>query len=66
MKSLGLYRLTKALVHGDGVARDFVLAVEWYEKAAAQGCMRARHSLGEMYLTEQDYERAVAEFRRAA
>jgi TPR repeat protein len=29
--------------------QDFVLAAEWYEKAVAQGCVEARHRLGEMY-----------------
>jgi TPR repeat protein len=63
--------LAKALVNGDGVAQDFVLAAEWYEKAAAQGCVESRHRLGELYYVgkegvERDVERAVAEFRRAA
>jgi TPR repeat protein len=63
--------IAKALVNGDGVAQDFVLAAEWYEKAAAQGCVESRHRLGEMYYVgkegvEQDFARAVVEFRRAA
>jgi hypothetical protein len=31
------------------VAQDFVMAAEWYEKAAAGGCVVSRHQLGEMY-----------------
>jgi TPR repeat protein len=62
--------LAKALVNGDGVAQDFVLAAEWYEKAAAQGCVDSRHRLGKLYYVgkegvEQDFARAVVEFRRA-
>jgi TPR repeat protein len=52
------------------VAQDFVLAAEWYEKAAAHGCAVSSNHLGEMYYhgegVEQDFERAVAEYRRAA
>lgn len=52
------------------MAQDFVLAAEWYEKAAAGGCVKSRYRLGEMYYygdgVEQDFVRAVAEFRRAA
>jgi TPR repeat protein len=60
----------KALVNGVGVAQDFVMAAEWYRKAAAGGCVVSRNQLGEMYYfgkegVEQDFARAVAEFRRA-
>jgi TPR repeat protein len=52
------------------VPQDHVLAAEWCEKAAAAGCLESHHRLGQMYFhgkgVEQDYERAVAEFRRAA
>jgi TPR repeat protein len=52
------------------VAQDFVLAVEWYDKAGAQGCVKSSYQLGEMYFygkgVEQDLERAVAAYRRAA
>jgi TPR repeat protein len=63
--------VAKALVNGDGVAQDHVLAAEWYEKAAAAGDIESRHRLGKMYFhgqegVEQDLECAVAEFRRAA
>ena len=63
--------VAKALINGDGVAQDFVMAAEWYGKATAQGCVASRHRLGELYYlgkeeVEQDFARAVAEFRRAA
>jgi TPR repeat protein len=52
------------------VAQDLVLAAEWCENAAAGGCVESCHQLGEMYYydkgVEQDFERAVAEYRRAA
>ena len=65
-----MHEVAKALVNGDGVAQDFVLAAEWYEMAAAQGCIESRHRLGAMCYhgrgMEQDFARAVAEYRRAA
>jgi TPR repeat protein len=62
--------VAKALINGDGVAQDSVLAVEWYEKAAARGCALSQYDLGEKYFygkgVDQDFERAVAEYRLAA
>jgi TPR repeat protein len=64
-------KVAKALVDGDGVAKDHLLAAEWYEKAAAHGYVESRHRLGELYSygkggLEQDFERAVADYSLAA
>lgn len=55
---------------GEGVARDFVEARGWLEKAAAGGCDEARNDLGRFLLQgvggAPDRDRAVALFERAA
>lgn len=48
----------------------FEEALKWYEKAAAQGQVKAQHSLGVMYVfgqgVEQNYETAIQWFTKAA
>jgi TPR repeat protein len=55
---------------GQGVARDDVTAVFWYEKAAEQGYAPAQLNLGRMYRNgkgvEQDEAQAVRWYERAA
>jgi TPR repeat protein len=47
---------------GKGVAKDYVQARQWYEKAAAQGHALAQNNLAELYFAglgvQQDYVRA--------
>tara|TARA_B100000686_G_scaffold321235_1_gene373714 strand:- start:40 stop:1299 length:1260 start_codon:yes stop_codon:yes gene_type:complete len=64
-RNLGhLYRL------GQGVAKDFVKAAEWYRKSAKQGFARAQANLGNMYLRGQGVPKdpiiAAKWFTRAA
>lgn len=33
--------------HGEGVEQDYAKAIQWYEKAAAQGCQEAIEALEE-------------------
>jgi TPR repeat protein len=55
--------------NGQGVARDFAAAVNWYRKAAEQGDAYGQYSLGLMYYGGQgvprDYAVAVSWFLRA-
>jgi len=55
---------------GDGVEKDEVKAVEWFQKAADQGYPKAQYNLGLMYETGwivmQDYYQAFKWFRKAA
>jgi TPR repeat protein len=56
--------------HGQGVPKDYVQAVTWYRKAAAQGNRFAQHELGSLYAdgqgVPQDDAQAVVWFRKAA
>jgi TPR repeat protein len=55
---------------GTGIPKDEAKAVEWYEKAAAQGHAEAQNNLGVMYDkgkgVPQDQARAVEWYRKAA
>ena len=59
-----------AYYKGDGVAKDFRKASEWFEKAAAKGHAGAQYNLGIMaYLgqgTDKDFATAAKWFREAA
>lgn len=60
-----------AMYHdGQGVAKDFPKAKEWFEKAAAQNDPRAQFNLGVMYYTgesvKKDYKKAQEWFEKAA
>ena len=44
------YQLGRAHEKGEGVARDYRQAENWYRKAADQGYGPAQHSLGSMYM----------------
>jgi hypothetical protein len=56
--------------HGEGVPRDIVQAVKWYEKAAGQGDMEGQLVMGFMYESgdgaPQDYVRAYMWYSLAA
>ena len=56
--------------YGQGVARNYAEAVEWYKKAAVQGHVYAQFNLGECYDNGQGVTRNYAEaakwFRKAA
>ena len=56
--------------NGQGVPQDYVEAVKWYRRAAAQGHASAQFNLGNMYANgqgvPQDYVEAVKWYRRAA
>jgi len=55
---------------GAGVAQDFVVAAEWYLKAAEQGNAQAQFALAEMYKNgdgvERNMESALHWYRRSA
>jgi len=55
----------------DGLPRDDVKAVEWYQKAAAQGLAKAETNLGDMYLNgrggfDKDPVQALSWYLKAA
>ena len=56
--------------NGEGVTKDAVKAVEWYQKAAGQGYAIAQYNLGLMYHigigVTQDAVKAVEWYRKAA
>jgi TPR repeat protein len=64
------FNLGQLYLKGHGVPQDYVLARQWFEKAADQGRAEAQTSLGTMYLTghgvPQDYQQALFWFRLAA
>lgn len=58
---------------GLGIAKNYDLAIQWYEKAADQGDMVAQQSLGQMYRygkydggVKKDYVKALKWFRLSA
>ena len=62
--SLGL-----AYHFGNGVAKDSVRAVEWYQKAATQGNASAQTNLGELYASgegvQQDFVKAAEWYQKS-
>lgn len=55
---------------GEGVSRDYAMALHWYGKAAGQGDAKAQYNLGIMYSNGDGVARNKAEalrwLRRAA
>ena len=55
---------------GQGIAQNYIQAVEWYQKAAEQGVAAAQYNLGHMYDkgqgVPQNYTQAVAWYKKAA
>jgi TPR repeat protein len=49
---------------GEGVARDYRQALNWYRKAAEQGFAEAQYNLGFMYYMGKGVERDRVEARR--
>lgn len=64
------YKLGDAYYHGDGVPRDYALALKWYTKAADQGLAQAQFMMGVLYErgegVAQDFVEAVGWYRKAA
>ncbi|MDP7190416.1 MAG: tetratricopeptide repeat protein [Alphaproteobacteria bacterium] len=64
------FRLGFMYAKGQGVARDYSQAVEWFRKAAEQGLTKAQYNLGVMYHggqgVAQDDVQAVKWWRKAA
>ncbi|MBS8225252.1 tetratricopeptide repeat protein [Vannielia litorea] len=59
-----------ALKDGEGAEKDPVAAVEWYEKAIAQGHVKAMHNLAHLYQygaegVPQDFDKARALYEQA-
>src|SRR5690606_40942624 len=56
--------------NGNGVAKDYKKAVEWYQKAAEKGNADAQFNLGVMYKNgngvAKDYKKAVEWYQKAA
>ena len=56
--------------YGHGVSQDYIVAAEWYRKAAEQGYDTAQFNLGNMYSwgkgVPQDYAEAIKWYRKAA
>ena len=44
---------------GDGVKQDMVKGIQFYEKAAMQGCVESRHNLGRCEMNKGDFDRAL-------
>ncbi len=55
---------------GQGVPKDTLVAIEWYEKAAAQGDSNALLNLGAIYATGDgvltDYTKAIEYYKKSA
>jgi TPR repeat protein len=64
------YRLGAAYYYGNGVARDYVQAVRWFQKSAANGNAKAQYFLGYLYRhgqgVKQDFAAAARWMRGAA
>ena len=62
--------LGRMYAKGQGVPKDYAIAVSWYRKAAQQGDTFAQNNLGRMYAKGQgvpkDYAIAVSWYRKAA
>jgi uncharacterized protein len=62
--------LGQMYVNGEGVSKDVVKAVEWFQKAASQGHPKAQFSLGKMYYlgesVPKDAVKAVEWYQKAA
>ena len=60
------YNLGTLFYNGDGVAKNYKIAAEWYQQATYQGHAKAAYALGMMYLhgvgVNQDGKRAVELF----
>ena len=55
---------------GLGVEKDYLKAMEWYQKAAAQGNANAQNNIGVLYENggfgvEQDYSKAMEWYQKA-
>ena len=63
-------RLGWLYAFGEGVPQDYLLARQWWERAAAQGDVMAQSALGELYADglggAQDYTRARKWWEKAA
>lgn len=59
-------RLAQLYEYGTGVQQSFRLAIEWYEKAAAQNLSYAQFQLGMHYYLDGNAARGVKWFRKAA
>ncbi|EJK59812.1 hypothetical protein THAOC_19922 [Thalassiosira oceanica] len=58
-----LFNLGHAYYFGEGVQQDTAKAVEYYEKAAMQGCPLSRHELGCVEVSDRgNYDRSVRHF----
>jgi hypothetical protein len=58
-----MFKLGERYEDGDGVARDYGKAREWYEKAAAKGNLHAMNSLSRLYGNGQGVARDYAKER---
>ncbi len=53
---------------GNGVNKDIAASIEWFEKSAAQGYVKAYYNLGMTYLYDlpaPDYDKAISNFESA-
>jgi localization factor PodJL len=64
------YELATDYAVGRGVTRDFEVAAQWYEKAAAQGLVPAQYRLGSLYEkglgVQRNSDEAMVWYRKAA
>ncbi|MHB9146875.1 MAG: ankyrin repeat domain-containing protein [Candidatus Amoebophilus sp.] len=71
-KRYALYALDKGSMyyHGKGVAKDYIKALKWYQKAADQGHARAQCNLGMLYHQghgiAKDYIKALEWYGKSA
>ncbi len=64
------FNLGLSYLNGDGVQKNFTVALKWFKKAANQGLAQAQNTLGAFYADGQDIQQDFAEaakwFRQAA
>jgi TPR repeat protein len=69
--SLGQYYLGLSFYNGEGVARDLVVALKWFELAAAQGYLGSCNGIACIFYSsgvgvERDYAKAVLWWKKGA
>jgi len=52
--------------NGRSVTKDDDQAIQWFTKAANQGCVEAQYNLGYIYREDQNYQRAIYWYNKAA
>ena len=59
------YVLGRRYQRGDGVKKDFDLAINWYFKSASSGFIKSFYALGHLYKDKEDINNALYWFKRS-